>query len=667
MAETLIVLDGRSFFYSDAAGDVEVEEAEGFFVEDVRHLSRWQLTVDGKPIEVLTSRLVDHFSALVAGTAGEDGEHGPALSVRRERFASGGFHEDLVVRNLTREPRKVRVELAFDSDFADVMEAMEGSRPPGRVRGEVRKGSVVLSYERKGYRRETIVAFGRRGRLSRSNARFDLALAAGTEWRTCVDVTAVVQGKRRRPLLRCESFGRDPKMPVPVKEWLADAPELEADWDCLRHVYRRSLLDLAALRIRPDHRLRHALPAGGLPWFMALFGRDSMLAAYQLLPFNAGLAEATLQELAAYQATEVDHFRDAEPGKILHELRHGTLASTGEIPHSPYYGAHDTTPLFLILLDEYERWTGDAVLVRKLEPEARAALAWIEGAGDLDGDGYLEYRKRSQSDRALDNHCWKDSSGAIVFPDGRRAEPPIAVCEVQGYAYDARLRAARLAREIWRDEELAKRLENEAAALKERFNCDFWSGRRRCYVLALDGEKRPVDVVASNMGHLLWSGIVPKERAARVVRRLLRDDLWSGWGIRTLAATERPYSPLGYHTGAVWPHDTAICAEGMRRYGFAEEAGRVLEGLFAAAEAFSYQLPEVFAGFPRDAANVPVEFPGAMKPQAWAAGAPLLGLRTLLGLDVVRGRLRARPCLPDGVGRIRLRGVDVRGGRTDVR
>jgi glycogen debranching enzyme len=408
------------------------------------------------------------------------------------------------------------------------------------------------------------------------------------------------------------------------------------------------------------------MPGGGLPWFMTVFGRDSLITAYEAIPYHQELAQATLEALAELQATEWDNFRDAEPGKIMHELRRGTLAKTGKIPHTPYYGTHDTTLLWLILLEEYERWSGDTAFVRRMEPNARAALAWMEGPADLDGDGYLEYRKRSDSPKALDNQCWKDSDGSIVFADGRRAEPPIATCEIQGYAYDARLRAARLMREVWDDEETATRLENGAAELKRRFNRDFWVSSRRHYALALDGSKNQVDALASNVGHLLWSGIVDERRAAGAVRHLMSPQLFTGWGIRSLSSDNGSYNPLEYHNGTVWPHDTAICAAGMRRYGFADQAASVCMAVLDTAEACGNQLPEVFAGFPRDASGVPVEYPAALKPQSWAAGAPLLAIRTLLGLDVVDGKLRSRPHVPKELGKLKLRRVGYRGRYEDA-
>jgi glycogen debranching enzyme len=654
----LIVVDGGTFFFSDRAGDVDAEKPEGFFYEDVRHLSRWCLTVDGKPLTGLTARVVDHFSARFLGA--RDGEAEPTLSVRRDRFVTEGMHEDVVVENHSEQEQRVRLELAFASDFADIMEAQKhGTIEEGRYGADVGKRAVTLWQDRNGYRRGTVVRFQRRGSLQRDRMIYELRLRPGQTWKTCIDVIPVVQGSRRAPLLACDSFGKDPgKMPLSVEEWLATSPTLEADWDPLSHIYRQSLLDLAALRVRPaEEHLRWAMPAGGLPWFMTVFGRDSIIAAYEALPFQSELAQATLQALAELQATEWDDFADAQPGKIMHELRRGALSAIGEMPRV-YYGTHDATALFLILLDEYERWSGDDAFVRELEPNARAALAWLEGPADLDGDGYLEYIKRSEAPSALENHCWKDSYDSIRFADGRQAEPPIATCEIQGYAYAARLALARLARELYRDEELADRLEAEAADLKKRFNRDFWLADRAHYAFALDRQKQPVDALTSNVGHLLWSGIADDRRAARVVKRLLREDMFNGWGIRSMSANDRGYSPFEYHNGTVWPHDTAIVAEGMRRYGFREEAGRVCEALLHTAEAFGYQLPEVFAGFARDATNTPIEYPDALKPQAWAAGAPLLVLRTLLGLDARGGKVRSSPHVPESLGKIRLHGLD---------
>jgi glycogen debranching enzyme len=402
-----------------------------------------------------------------------------------------------------------------------------------------------------------------------------------------------------------------------------------------------------------------------MPWFMAVFGRDSIITSYQALPFTPELATATLGFLAARQATALDEFRDAEPGKIMHELRYGELTVFGERPHSPYYGTADATPLFLVLLDEYERWTGDRDLVARLEPNARAALEWIDRYGDRDGDGYVEYERRNTV-TGLENQCWKDSGNSILFADGTVAPTPRATCEIQGYVYDAKVRCARLAREVWGDPALAVRLEREAGELKRRFDADFWLPARGAFALALDGHKRRVDSLTSNIGHLLWSGIVDDAKAGAVVGHLMGKRMFSGWGVRTMADGEGGYNPIEYHNGTVWPHDNSIIAAGLARYGYRAEAARIARAQFEAAAYFEFRLPETFAGYPRELTHFPVEYPSASSPQAWAAGTPLLLLRVLLGLEPTGGQLTTDPFLPEGIGRLALRGIPGRWGRADT-
>lgn len=424
-------------------------------------------------------------------------------------------------------------------------------------------------------------------------------------------------------------------------------------------------MDLAALRFYPDMSPETSLPAAGLPWFMALFGRDSLITSYQSLPFLPELAKTTLRVLAARQGQSVDDFRDEEPGKILHELRVGELTVFGERPHSPYYGTADATALFLVLLDETQLWTGDDTLMRELEPAARAALRWINDYADRNGDGYVDYERRNL-DSGLENQCWKDSWNSIVHTDGTLAALPRATCELQGYVYDAKRRCARLARHVWHDTALADRLEGEALALRERFNRDFWVEDRQCFALALDGDHQWVETLTSNIGHLLWSGIVDHDKAAAVVDHLMGDRLFSGWGVRTMAEGEGAYSPLEYHNGTVWPHDNSLIAAGLRRYGYGAEAARVASALLDAATYFDYRLPEVFAGYSREFTQFPVEYPTASSPQAWAAGSPLLLVRVILGLEPGENGLHTNPVLPDGIGEIKLRGVPSRWGRSDI-
>jgi glycogen debranching enzyme len=430
--------------------------------------------------------------------------------------------------------------------------------------------------------------------------------------------------------------------------------------------YARCLVDIAALRFRPDTMSQHSLPAAGLPWFMALFGRDSLITSYQMLPFAPELAATTLRALAGAQGKKEVELTEEEPGRILHELRFGELTHFHERPQSPYYGASDTTPLFLILLDEYERWSGDADLVRALEPNARAALEWIDHYGDRDEDGYIEYQRRTNL--GLENQCWKDSWNSILFHDGSLASTPLATCEIQGFGYDAKIRSTRLAREIWKDEALAAKLEVEAAELKKRFNRDFWIPDRRFFALALDGKKKKVDSLCSNIGQLLWSGIVDEDKAAALRDHLMSPKMFSGWGVRTMAEGEGGYNPIEYHNGTVWPHDCSIIAAGLARYGFRKDASEIVAATFEASMFFRSRLPEVFAGYERTKTRFPVEYPTACLPQAWAAAAPMLGIRTLLGLEP-RGDVltsTSEPVLPAWMGTLTVENIPGRWGRARV-
>ena len=668
MTAELTVLDGNTFFVSNPAGDVEPGEMpNGFFQADMRHLSTWRLLAEGKPVHVLTSRTVDYYSAAIFGTLSTVAVgKNPIISIRRDRFIAEGVHEDLTVENHSDQEQKLRLEIEYGSDFADLFEVKDGKAKRGGAKTRVEGSRVTMHYRRDSFERATIIDFDRPASIDERRARFDLELPPRGTWQTCIDVATIIDGKERRLKHGARSFGNpQPNIPVSFEQWLADAPALETDFDVLKHTYRQSLIDLAALRFRPISGLSWSLPAAGLPWFMALFGRDSVITAYQALPFQPHMARTALEALTELQAKALDDYRDAEPGKILHELRFGELTILGERPHTPYYGTHDATPLYLILMDEYERWTEDRDFVRSLKSAAMAALTWIEKYGDLDGDGYLEYQTRSSE--GLVNQCWKDSWNSMLFHDGSIAKPPIATCEIQGYAYDARIRTARLAREVWEDAALAERLEADARALKERFNRDYWVASRNHYALALDGQKRQVDAMTSNAGQLLWSGIVADDRAAGLVRRLLSEQMFSGWGIRTMSTEDRGYNPIEYHNGTVWPHDTALIAEGMRRYGFRREASTLALALVQAASAFAYRLPEVFAGFPREATDMPVEYPTASRPQAWAAGAPLMALRTVLGLDAVNGRLRTDPHLTEGWGKVKLSGVKAGRGAAGIK
>jgi glycogen debranching enzyme len=665
--DTISILDGSTFLVSDLRGDIDAspDQAHGFFFRDTRFLSRWRLTANGSPLNVLSTDENQYFMAqffLVppTGTVNDN----PTVSVIRKRSIGDGFHEDVTVINHAAEPLRFELRLDAGADFADLFEVKDALEKKGETSAGVDGDTLVLAYRRDDFVRETRIRASRDAELDERGLTFALEIDPQSEWNTCIFVQPVTTSAKAIKY-RHDDEEAKPNIGMSLAEFLANAPQLETDWDPLEHVYERSLIDLAALRFETTLFPGQPMPAAGLPWFMTVFGRDSLLTSFQALPFVPDLAETTLRVLARYQATEVDDFRDAEPGKILHEIRFGELTHFDERPHSPYYGTADATPLFLVLLDEVERWTGNAELVRELEPAARAALEWIDRWGDRDGDGYVEYDRRN-TDTGLENQCWKDSWDSIRFTDGSIAKGPIATCEIQGYVYDAKVRTARLARELWGDGELAHRLDDEAEELKRRFNEDFWIAERGFYALALDGEKRRVDSLTSNVGHLLWSGIVPEDRAELLAAHLVGDRLFSGWGIRTMADGEGGYNPIRYHNGTVWPHDNSLIAHGLARYGFQEEAARVALATLEAATFFRYRLPEVFAGYRRGRTSFPVEYPTASSPQAWATGTPLLLLRVLLGLEPDGDELRNDPYLPNEIERIELTAIPGRWGRADA-
>jgi len=663
------ILDGNTFVVSDSRGDIEASltDPTGLFSFDTRFLSQWVLTVNGKRLTPLSTDDLQYFETrffLVPGTGTVYVDS--KLSVIRRRAVGNGFREELQILNHDEKPVDLTVRIDAGSDFADLFEVKDALKKKGTYTARVTDGRLVLGYQRETFRRATDISATAPARVDKQGLTFKTRIEPQGEWSTNLDVVTAVLGtgeKHERPKF-ARPRGRQ-NMENNLKRWLDQAPTLECDWDSLRRTYMRSLVDLAALRFSPALAGYRSLPAAGLPWFMTMFGRDSILTSLQALPYTSELAATTLQALGDWQGTRVDDFRDEDPGRILHEMRYGELPAFEERPHSPYYGSADATPLYIVLLDEYERWTGDRRLVHDLEYEARAALNWIDEYADLMGNGYISYQRRNEK-TGLENQCWKDSWDSISYRDGRLAGFPRATCELQGYAYDAKIRAARLAREVWKDPEFASELEKQAADLKRRFNRDFWIADREYFALALDSDGEQVDVLSSNIGHLLWSGIVEKSKAKAVARHLLGPRLFSGWGVRTLAEGEGRYNPIGYHVGTVWPFDNSFIAWGLRRYGFKEEAARIAAGILAAADYFDGRLPEAFGGYERSLTRYPVQYPTACSPQAWSTGAPLLLLRTMLGLEPVGDLLVVDPALPVGIGHVALLDIPGRWGRVDA-
>ena len=668
---TISVLEGNNFVVSDLRGDIDASPTEplGLFAWDTRFLSRWLLTVDGQRPNVLSTDDLDYFYVqffLVPGTGTiyVDAD----LSIIRKRAVGNGFHEDLTILNHKDQPVELKVRIEAAADFVDLFEVKDKLTKKGECYQRIESDRLVLGYRRETFVRETLITASAKTDIDEHGLSFAVHIEPHGEWTTCLEVVAGLGGLGEYHEEATYGHGdrrARPNVKMSLDKLGEAVPRLSCDWPSLQVTYRRSLIDLAALRFYPMVLPGQALPAAGLPWFMTLFGRDSIITSYQALPFGSRLAVTTLLVLAQRQGTRIDDFRDEEPGKILHEQRFGEMTAFEERPHSPYYGAADVTPLFLILLDEVERWTGNAELVRQLEMEARAALTWIDKYGDRNGDGYVEYDRRNK-ETGLENQCWKDSWNSIQFADGTISRLPRATCEIQGYVYDAKRRCARLARQLWNDPALAEQLEKEAAELKRRFNQDYWLEDREFFALAIDGDGRKVDSLTSNIGHLLWSGIVEDDKAEAVVRHLMGEKLFSGWGVRTMAEGEGGYNPIGYHVGTLWPHDNSFIAMGLRRYGYREEAAQIAMGMLEAATYFKGRLPEAFAGYPRELTGFPVEYPTACSPQAWASGAPLLLLRAILGLEPVGDHLLVDPALPAMLGQIELLDIPGRWGRVDA-
>ncbi|MEH0842854.1 glycogen debranching N-terminal domain-containing protein [Micromonospora sp. CPCC 205711] len=668
---TVRILDGNTFVVSEDTGDIEATPSEptGLFSIDTRFLSRWVLTVNGGRLNALSYDDLQYYEArffLVPGVATHYID--AKLSVIRERAVGGSFRETLTILNHDEKAVDLEIRMDVGSDFADLFQVKdEILNKKGEIYTEVEADRLRLGYRRGNFVRETVIGSSVPARYDRNGFAYTVHLEPNEQWETGIDVQTHAVGPGGRDLrmgLRVHGTERL-ALQHDLEEWIAKAPKVNSEHGRIASTYRRSLVDLAALRFSPLSLGGQTLPAAGLPWFMTMFGRDSVLTCLQALPFAPELSKTTLRILAALQGTRFDDFRDEDPGRILHEMRYGETAAFEEQPHSPYYGSVDATPLFVILLDEYEKWSGDVALVRELERECRAALKWIDDYADLVGNGYIWYERRN-TDTGLENQCWKDSWDSISYSDGTLPPFPRATCEVQGYAYDAKRRAARMAREFWDDPGYAEQLEREAALLKERFNRDWWVEDGEYYALALDPDGRQCAVLSSNIGHLLWSGIVDHDRAEKIAQHLVGPRLFTGWGVRTLAEGEVRYNPIGYHNGTIWPFDNSFIAWGLRRYGFTEQAATIASGILDAATYFDGRLPEAFGGYPREQTKFPVEYPTACSPQAWSTGTPLLLLRTMLGLEPHEGHLAVEPVLPVGMGRIEMLDIPGRWGRVDA-
>ena len=679
---TITINHNNRFLIAQPDASMAPTDDIGFFAQDTRFVSAFAVTINGRAPLLLNASRIEHFSVrhefttpeLPLGTgvlgSGALTLQPRAIGLRLDRTISEGIHEDYDLVNYSAAPVRLILEIQIDSDFADIFDV--------RWKQLLRRGVIQTMWRRKSgelrttYRNDTfsrgllvqIAKASSPPQFANGRLVFSVSLQPKATWHTCLHWLPVI-GRGRARVLDCSALlPKDAKLDTKV----LPPVEIEAEDSALPAIWRQAMADMEALRMEQFAVRRSVfVPAAGIPWYMTLFGRDSLVVAMESISGFPEFAAGALDRLAAFQATDDDPEQDKEPGKIPHELRFGELAELGLLPFAPYYGTHDATPLYIVVLSYAYEWSADKGLLRRFRPAAEAALRWVLEFGDRDGDGFQEYATRST--RGLFNQGWKDSGLAIQHEDGTIPGLPIALCEFQGYAYDALLRMAAI-RDVFDDPEGAADLRTRARRLYDRFNDAFWWETEGTYYLGLDGRKRPIRTVASNAGHCLASGIVPVDRAHRVVDRLMAPDMWSGWGIRTLSAEHPGYNPYSYHLGSVWPHDNATIAGGFRRYGRVEEAQRVAEGIFAAAMRFeSYRLPELFAGLSRERGAFPVQYLGANVPQAWAAAAVFRFVAILCGIHSVgsQRQIYVNPSLPDWLPALTIRNLRAGKGSADLR
>jgi glycogen debranching enzyme len=675
---SVTLVEGTAFCVCGSSGDMVPGGTDGVFYRDTRLISRWELLVDDAPLEPLTVMPADPFSATFVGRgAPRPGRAESSLLVTRARYIGVGMREDLTVHNLSREPAGLTLALLTDGDLADLFDVKSGRL---KVRGErsitVDDNGITVTMTLFDHRRGVRVS-AHGATAATDGLHFRVAVPARGTWCTTLLAQPVIDGDvlpprfpPHRPIEHA-----DPKRRLHA--WEDESPAISTQHTGLERTLARSRADLGSLRIFDEgHSHRPPSVAAGAPWFMTIFGRDSLITSWMALPLDSSLALGTLLTLADLQGERVDPLTEEEPGKIMHELRRGVDAGVlhGEPRGAAYYGSVDATPLFVVLLGELRRWGLHPREANRLQRHADRALEWIERYGDLDGDGFVEYERKT--DRGLANQGWKDSYDGINFADGTLAQAPIALAEVQGYVHMAYIAKSHIARDKG-DTTTARRYAERAAALRHAFNERFWLADRGWYAVGLDRDKRPIDALASNMGHCLLCGIIDTDKVEAVADHLMSPEMFSGWGVRTLASSMGAYNPMSYHNGSIWPHDNAIIAAGLMRYGFVEYAQRVIMSTLDAAAAFDGRLPELFCGFDRSDFPRPVPYPTSCAPQAWAAASPLYMLRTLLRLDpwVPYRKVWLSPALPPCLGDLQIRrlsldghqvSMEVSGGQVEV-
>lgn len=669
-----VIKENDLFLLTDREGNIPEHHPYGLglYTKDTRFLSKWDLRINGKKPVLLSSDAAENYVATILLTNPHIEENGElvlwreSVEIERKRFIYGDvLYETMKLRSYHPKPVQFEISVHMDADFADmfIVRGFQSGEVGKRTGQTIGDRTLTFGYVgADGIKRSTQVAWDRpeKAVFEHGEILFHFHLQHGEEQTVTFTITPHVGGEeRKQPVPLEEAFCR---LKESYCRWEEKTAKITTDDHRLDRLVRRGIADLRVLLTDLGYG---QFPVAGLPWFGVPFGRDSLIAALQLLPFNHEVAKGTLLTMARYQGKKNDPWRDEQPGKIMHEIRFGELANTNQIPFTPYYGTIDATPLFLVLLAEYVKWTGDFALVGQLREHIEAALAWIDQYGDRDGDLFVEYHQ--QSSKGIANQGWKDSGDSIVHRNGEYARSPIALVEVQGYVYQAKTALADIFEHLG-ELERAKELRHQAKALKERFDEQFWMEDVQFYAIALDEKKEQVGTVTSNPGHVLLSGMLNEERAEAVVRMLLSKKMFSGYGIRTMGEGEAGYNPISYHNGSVWPHDNSLILLGLSKLGKRHEAKTVIQGLTEAANYFEYdRLPELFCGY-GSSAGKPVRYPVACSPQAWAAGTPLVFIQALLGLfpNALEKKIYLSPMLLDTMNMLRVENISIGGGRLSL-
>ena len=663
--ESYVIKDGDIFLLIDQAGNIikDADAQYGLYTKDTRFLNKYSLFVNNKKPIVFSFKIIENYMSEICliNQNVRKIENAKILIKRKQLISDGIVYDRISVTNSHLSSLKIKITLKIEADYLDIFQVrnyVKEKRLGTILNPRKIKNGFILGYIGKdGIKRETeLKILGGEGEIYKDRIEFSFKLKHKQEKELTIAIIPRIESQKliNKSIINFERARK--RLKSDLKKWKENSLIINTDNENFNRIIDRSLLDLKLLQTNLGEGF---MPMAGIPWFAVPFGRDSIIASLQTLMLNTKIAQGTLKTLIHFQGKEINKDKEEEPGKIMHEIRFGELARLNLIPHTPYYGTIDATPLFLILAVEYFHWTGDLKFIKKILPHLQTALDWIDKYGDVDHDGYVEYNP--QSKRWAVNQGWKDSRDSSVHQDGSLAIPPIALVEVQGYVYQAKKGMAEIFSYLG-EKDTAGKLEKEAQELKVKFNRDFWMGDRKYFAFGLDYQKKQIASITSNPGNCLYSGIIEEDKAEAVAKKLFSDELFSGWGIRTMGRKEIGYDPMSYHNGSVWPHDNSIIIAGLIRYNYWIKAIKIIDGFVKAAQYFKdNRLPELFCGFSLKEVKSLVKYPFACSPQAWASGSIYLIIQSLLGIeaDAINDKIHLNPILPEGINKVEVKNLKI--------